>query len=81
MSRPVQRIAAIMAMTAVLYYAGAELNSWMVWCAGFIALVLEHLSWSQGVAHGVMLVAEMNDHDRKKLQQFLKEIDNDIRDQ
>lgn len=76
-----QRFAAIGAMAVVLYYAGAELNSWMVWCVGIIALVLEHLSWTQGVAHGVMLVAEMNDHDRKKLQQFLKEIDNDIRDQ
>jgi hypothetical protein len=70
-----------MAMTAVLYYAGAELNSWMVWCAGGIALVLEHLAWSQGVAHGVVMVVEMTDVDRKKLQEVLKELDHDIREQ
>jgi hypothetical protein len=68
-------------MATVLYYAGAQLDSWIPWCAGAVALLLEHLAFAQGVAHGVMLVAEMTDDDRKKLQQELLKLEHDIRDQ
>lgn len=79
MSRGVQRIAALGAMSVVLYYAGVQLNSWIPWCVMAIALLMEHLAWGQGVAHGVVLVVEMTDTDRQKLQQVLKELDHDIR--
>ena len=81
MNRGMQRLAALAAMTVVLYYAGAQLDSWIPWCAGAVALLMEHLAWGQGVAHGVMLVAEMTDAERLKLQQVLKELDHDIRNQ
>ena len=80
MSRGVQRIGALLAMFTVLYFAGAELDSWMVWCVAAIALVMEQLAWTQGVAHGVVMVTEMTDADRLKLKQILLELDNDIRD-
>jgi len=72
--RNVQRIAALAAMWAVLWYLYSDTDvdyAWAVWCVWGIALVLEHLSHQAGIAFGIEVYRAMSAEQKDSINKIM----------
>jgi hypothetical protein len=72
--RNVQRIAALAAMWAVLWYLYSDTDvdyAWAVWCVWGIALVLEHLSYQSGIAFGIEVYRAMSTEQKDSINKIM----------
>ena len=75
--RNLQRIAALGALWAVLWYLYSDTDvdyAWAVWCVWGIALVLEHLAYQAGIAFGIEVYRNMSTEQQQSINKIM---DND----
>ena len=75
--RNVQRITALVAMWAVLWYLYSDTEvdyAWAVWCVWGIAVVLEHLSYQTGIVRGIETYRAMSSEQQQSINKIM---DND----
>ena len=72
--RNLQRIIALGAMWAVLWYLYSDTDvdyGWAVWCVWGIALVLEHLSYQAGIAFGIEVYRNMSAEQQQSINDIM----------
>ena len=76
--RNVQRIAALSAMVAVLWFLYSTTDveyGWAVWSILALALVLEHLSYQAGIVLGIEVYRNMSTEQRQDINNILDDTD------
>ena len=72
--RNLQRIIALGAMWAVLWYLYSDTDvdyAWAVWCVLGIALVLEHLAYQAGIAFGIEVYRAMSTEQQQSINDIM----------
>ena len=72
--RNLQRIIALGAMWAVLWYLYSDTDvdyAWAVWCVLGIALVLEHLAYQAGIAFGIEVYRNMSTEQQQSINDIM----------
>lgn len=73
--RLIQKALVLGLMVTILYMLGAGLDSsysWTVWCILALALVLEHLSFTMGLAEGMNIYRKLSPKQREDIDRLLE---------
>lgn len=75
MSRRIERLGCLTALGLVLYELGAELGNagWAYACIFALVLVMEWLSYVEGVADGMMIYHQLTPEQRDQIEQLIRE--------